>query len=95
MQIGQHRVNVQLDSDPNKATAYMVPLYEWEVNGGEELLQNRRKLNKWRVPEGLTLVKTTGERKVYEVVFYLGNKKDHVQLDVFPGHPNSAKGFPK
>lgn len=94
-QIGQRRVNVQLDSDPDKATVYMVPLYDWEVNGGEELLQNRRKLNKWRVPEGLTSVKTTGERKVYEVVFYLGNKKDHVPLDVFPGNPNRAKGFPK
>jgi len=94
-QIGQRRVNVQLDSDPAKATAYMVPLYDWEVNGGEELLQNRLKLNKWRVPEGLTSVKTTGERKVYEVVFYLGNKKDHVPLDVFPGILNRAKGFPK
>ncbi len=94
-QVGQPRIIVQLDSDPAKATAYMVPLYDWEVNGGEELLQNRLELNKWRVPEGVTSVKTTGESKVYEVVFYLGNKKDHVPLDVFRDNPNKAKGFPK
>jgi hypothetical protein len=94
-QFGQSRINVQLDSEPAKATAYMIPLYDWEINGGEELLQNRLKLNKWRVPEGLTAVKTTAERKVYEVVFFLREKRDHVPLDVFPGNPNKAKGFPK
>jgi hypothetical protein len=94
-QFGRSRIIVQLDSEPAKATAYMVPLYDWEINGGEELLQNRLKLNEWRVPEGLTSVKTTGERKVYEVVFFLRDKKDHILLDVFPGNLNKAKGFPK
>lgn len=94
-QIGQNRVKVQLDSDPNNATVYMIPLYEWEVKGAEELLKNRRILSERRVPEGKTPVTTTGERIQYMIVFCLENKKDYFKLDVFPGLPNKAKGYLK
>lgn len=72
--------DVTLDSEPRGATAYLVPISDWKTLGGDALLDDTARLEKFRVREGPTPVTVSRVMHRFEYVAVLGAKKNHATI---------------
>jgi hypothetical protein len=86
-------LEVMLDSEPVGAVVYLVPKDDWF----EGIWEKPAVLKEFRVTESKTLVDPKPKRpqQRYRALFELGKKRDEMWLDVMPGLPNAAKGYPQ
>ena len=75
-------VDVLVESTPQGARVYLVPLGFWEENGEEALLNDENRLRKFRVPEGITNSTTEQEEAVFVAVFFREGKRAILPCDV-------------
>jgi hypothetical protein len=80
--LGTVQVELFLESTPQGARVYLVPLLFWEDNGEEALMKDENRLKDFRVSEGATNQKTFQKQAVFWAVFYREGKKAALKCEV-------------
>jgi hypothetical protein len=73
-------VEIDLESNPEGAAVYLIPLYDWEND--PSIINDDRRLSNYRVSQGNTNVQTRQPEKVFEGVFVLGDQRRPINIDV-------------
>jgi hypothetical protein len=77
---------LELESSPSGARAYLVPFYKWEHN--PTLATNLQSLSYFEVADGLTNIKVKVYPQVYMALFELDGKWLTRKIDVIASKPN-------
>lgn len=81
--------DIFLDSEPEGAKVYLIPLSTWEKD--PSIFKDDNRLAKFQVPEGCTPVYTTTYEMVYQAVFDYKGRKEMILIDVIHDKNNKAK----
>lgn len=75
-----YEVEISLNSRPAGAIVYLVPLYDWEND--PDIMNDDRRLSRYRVAQGNTNVKTKQPEKVFKAIFVLNDRRIAIDVDV-------------
>jgi hypothetical protein len=83
------RTTVSVDSQPQGADVYLIPLFDWQQRGEEDMLDQSDALEAYRVRRGPTPVTTPAKTYTYILVGCIGSDCEWYEVRPKGGIDNS------